>query len=83
MKFLSGEHLPRRKVDRITSLHSLFIVLEQSQFLSKENTGFLEELVSAVSRDDVLDDIQKFRGTTVAFSVQNTDKSTYCYFEPH
>ncbi|NXH43223.1 CASP8 protein, partial [Dicaeum eximium] len=54
LKFLSLEHVPRRKLEAIQEPKAFFEVLQEKDMLGVENLSFLKELLYRISRIDLL-----------------------------
>ncbi|NWS97206.1 CASP8 protein, partial [Mionectes macconnelli] len=54
LKFLSREHVPRRKLEAARSAHDLFEALEERGALEAGNLAFLRELLYRIGRIDLL-----------------------------
>ncbi|NXC97565.1 CASP8 protein, partial [Certhia familiaris] len=54
LKFLSREHVPRRKLEDVRSPHDLFEALQEKGVLEAGNLAFLRELLYRIGRIDLL-----------------------------
>ncbi|NXA05986.1 CASP8 protein, partial [Sapayoa aenigma] len=54
MKFLSLEHVPRKRLEAVRSAHELFEALQEKGVLEAGNLAFLRELLYRVGRIDLL-----------------------------
>ncbi|NXP63117.1 CASP8 protein, partial [Chloropsis cyanopogon] len=54
LKFLSLDHVPRRKLEAIQEPKAFFEVLEEKDMIGPENLFFLKELLYQISRIDLL-----------------------------
>lgn len=54
LKFLSLEHVPRRKLEAIQEPKAFFEVLQEKDMIGVENLSFLKELLYRIRRIDLL-----------------------------
>ncbi|NWW79622.1 CASP8 protein, partial [Climacteris rufus] len=54
LKFLSREHVPRRRLEAVRSPHDLFEALQEKGVLEAGNLAFLRELLYCIGRIDLL-----------------------------
>lgn len=54
LKFLSLEHVPRRKLEAIPDPKAFFDVLQEKDMIGPGNLSFLKELLYRISRIDLL-----------------------------
>lgn len=54
LKFLSRDHVPRRRLEAARSPHDLFEALEEKGVLEAGNLAFLRELLYHIGRIDLL-----------------------------
>lgn len=56
LKFLSLEHVPRRKLEAIQEPKAFFEVLQEKDMIGVRNLSFLKELLYRIRRIDLLTD---------------------------
>lgn len=62
MKFLCQDKIRKRKMETILSPTDLFTRLMELEVLSKDNLGFLVELLEHAQRHDLAKEVKKFQG---------------------
>ncbi|RVE73738.1 hypothetical protein OJAV_G00034440 [Oryzias javanicus] len=58
MKFLLGDHVGKRDLEKITSGHGLFQVLRERTLLGPENRDFLNGLLKGIARYDLSEKLE-------------------------
>ena len=61
MKFLCRDLLTVKEIDSICNVMDLFTLLEQRQELSKENFFIVQEILTQLNRQDLLERLLEFR----------------------
>ena len=67
LKFVCKQHIPVGVLEKIVRPLDLFDELENRNFLSHENTGFLAELLTGIDRLELKDELLGVRGKINCF----------------